>query len=417
MNIQNRLLNLLVCLLVALPAMAVSPQDAVDRFVAGPGVDPDRTAVLIRELSTGKTLGAWNETLPLIPASIQKSVTTATLLGMLGKDWRFETDICVDGDVRHGVLDGNLIIVGSGDPTVNSAKQPSSPDIIGEVVSALRKLGIDSIAGGVIVDGEVFAGEPVPSSWLSGDLPHSYGTGVHGFNFQNNASGKRSVADPASVFLSRLKGALRSGGIRMGGVPVRQGDRKRIFTHRSATLDEIMRSCMMRSDNLYAEALFRTIPVAKKERSTFASAAKIETDYWRKRKTDLDGVEIIDGSGLSRSNRTTARFMSQMLRKMSGDPYYASFFPLAGCEGTLKNLLAGTPLQEYVAMKTGSMSGIQCYAGYMLDEDYAPTHSIVVIVNGMRGSRASVRQGVERMLLSIFSPQQDEPENDRQDNE
>ena len=111
----------------------------------------------------------------------------------------------------------------------------------------------------------------------------------------------------------------------------------------------------------------------------------------------MSGVVFADGSGLSRANRTTARFMTDVLALKSHDPYYASFFPLAGREGTLRNLLAGTPLEEYVAMKTGSMSGIQCY------DDYIPTHSIVIIVNGMRGSRAEVRRGVERMLLSIFS--------------
>jgi len=158
----------------------------------------------------------------------------------------------------------------------------------------------------------------------------------------------------------------------------------------------------MRSDNLYAEALLRTIPLSEGETSTPERAAEMEFDFWKKRKADMGGVAIVDGSGLSRANRTTASFMSDVLEEMSPDAYYASFFPLAGREGTLKNFLCGTHLEEYVALKTGSMSGIQCYAGYKLDDDYVPTHSIVVIVNGMKGARGNVRAGVEKILLSIF---------------
>lgn len=54
-------------------------------------------------------------------------------------------------------------------------------------------------------------------------------------------------------------------------------------------------------------------------------------------------------------------------------------------------------------MKTGSMKGIQCYAGYKLDDDYAPTHIIVVIMNEMT-NRSSAREGLKKALLEIFIP-------------
>ena len=125
----------------------------------------------------------------------------------------------------------------------------------------------------------------------------------------------------------------------------------------------------------------------------------------------MEGVEIIDGSGLSRQNRVTAEFMNGILTQMSGDATYASFFPLAGQEGTLKKFLAETPLDSYIAMKTGSMKGIQCYAGYKLDEDYVPTHSVVIIMNDIVGKRDRLRKAAENMLLDIFinEPKQVEP--------
>ena len=118
-------------------------------------------------------------------------------------------------------------------------------------------------------------------------------------------------------------------------------------------------------------------------------------------------MTIADGSGLSRRNRVTARFMTDVLADKSGDPWYASFFPLAGEEGTLRNFLARTPLSGYVAMKTGSMSGIQCYAGYLLDENYVPTHTIVVILNSLPKGRDAARKEIERFLLTTFASDND----------
>ena len=117
----------------------------------------------------------------------------------------------------------------------------------------------------------------------------------------------------------------------------------------------------------------------------------------------LDGVTIIDGSGLSRSNRVTADFMTSVLTSMADNEVYASFFPLAGQEGTLKSFLANTPLDSYIAMKTGSMKGIQCYAGYLLDENYAPTHTVVIIMNDINGSRDRAKKAAQEMLLGIFA--------------
>ena len=116
----------------------------------------------------------------------------------------------------------------------------------------------------------------------------------------------------------------------------------------------------------------------------------------------MHGVRILDGSGLSRSDRLTAHFLAHVLRHCGTDPYYASFFPLAGAEGTLRSFLKGTRLETYVALKTGSLHDVQAYAGYRLDDEYAPTHVVVVIANGFRGGRQSLRRAVSNLLLSYL---------------
>ena len=159
---------------------------------------------------------------------------------------------------------------------------------------------------------------------------------------------------------------------------------------------------MRRSDNMFAESLLRTYSLARKHKGSTAEGARLEMDYWRKKGVDSEGVNVVDGSGLSRSNRLTAKFLGEVLAQMADNVDYVSYFPLAGQEGTLRNFLKDSELDSYIAMKTGSMNGIQCYAGYKLDEDYAPTHVVVVMVNNMTSARSNLRKEVATMLLEIF---------------
>lgn len=404
---------LLIIALIACWAdsMAQDANPVVERFVKASGIKPASVAVMITDLSDNKVIGSHNISTPLIPASIMKSVTTAALLNKVGPNYRYHTGIFIDGPLDMSILRGNLVIVGACDPSVNSMSEPYGQNIIEEITDALRLAGINKIEGKIIIDESEFAGSPRPDSWMAADFRESYGTGIHAFNFENNARGGRSVENPSSVFISRLKSALAKEMISIDEKDLGIGKRTQIFDHVSPPIDEIMRSCMMRSDNMFAEAMLRTYGKLEGKDGSTPSAANREYAFWVERKMPMEGVEIIDGSGLSRQNRVTAEFMNGILTQMSGDATYASFFPLAGQEGTLKKFLAETPLDSYIAMKTGSMKGIQCYAGYKLDEDYVPTHSVVIIMNDIVGKRDRVRKAAENMLLDIFinEPKQVEP--------
>ena len=392
---------LLALLLASVVAAYGDAPGSVTDFASSAAINAPKAAVLIVDLKTGNVIGEHNADRPLIPASIMKAVTTATLLDKTGPQFEYITPVYITGKLEGDRLDGNLLIEASGDPTINSSHDPGSTDFVAEIVGAVADLGIKTITGRIIIDEGKFPGAAVNPTWQSGDLPHYYGTGTHGFNFQDNASGKNSVKDPAGVFAARLRSALSAAGISVGNEEVKCHGKKLIGQHRSATIDEIMRSCMMRSDNQYAESMLRLVGLEYGGEGSVAEGAKEELKYWKNRRAALDSVAIYDGSGLSRSNRVTARFMGDVLRHMAKNPYYASFFPLAGQEGTLKKFLAGTSLEGYIAMKTGSMKGIQCYAGYKLDDDYVPTHLVVVMLNDM-ADRAKARAEVEKMLLRIF---------------
>ena len=409
MNFQYRpylkqTLLLLALLLVPALASALSPQEAVARFISTPRLPQGSMAVLVSELPTGKIIASHNAETPLVPASIMKCISLASLSEVAELDLPLTTPIFIDGEIDdEGILHGNIVVVGQGDPSVNSRIWPIGEEITEEILQALRAAGVKGVEGGIVVNEDFLAGPSIPASWASGDLPHSYGTGSHAFNYANNSVGKSSVKDPAAAFRADLRRRLNGAGISVGDTPVKGSERRPLLVHSSPELKEILRSCMMRSDNLYAETSLRLFGKAEGGDGSTSDAARRETNFWKSRNTPMEGVTIVDGSGLSRSNRLTPRFMESVLRQKSDDVEYASFFPLAGQEGTLKKFLVGTPLDSYIALKTGSMNGIQCYAGYKLDDNFAPTHVVIIMVNDFRCDRAYLRSHIEKMLLEIFS--------------
>ncbi|MDE6811108.1 MAG: D-alanyl-D-alanine carboxypeptidase [Muribaculaceae bacterium] len=393
----------LLLLLGPLAIFAITPQEAVNRFADTPRMPKGSMAVIVSELPKGRVIASYNTDMPLTPASIMKSVTLASASEIMDVEKEMITPVIIDGPVNGGVLQGNLLIEGVGDPSVNTTKWPKSEDITTEIITALKREGITSIAGNIIIDESYLSGSPIPPDWAQGDLGTYYGTGNHAFNYRDNAQGKSSVKDPGAVFIRDLTAAMSKTGINVEGATIEGGKRKTILHHKSAPLKEIMRSCMMRSDNMFAESMLRQFGKESGMDGSTPKAASEEMKFWRNRRAPMEGVVIIDGSGLSRKNKVTANFMESVLRSKRNDVEYVSFFPLAGQEGTLRNFLKDTPLDAYIAMKTGSMRGIQCYAGYKLDEDFAPTHVVVVIVNDFTCDRAYLRQGIERLLLDIFS--------------
>lgn len=372
-------------------------------FRNGRGISPVRSAVLVRSLKIDSVLLRVNDSVPLVPASILKCITTASLMNRVSVDDRYETKVYLTGMVSDSTLNGNVVVEGVGDPTVDSRHVKNAAEICSEIADGLRARGIDSIRGRIIVRQELWSGPAQPPTWAAADLAHYYGTGSYGFNFEDNASGDRSVADPAARFISRLTTTLRAKDIKIGGEELDPWWKSLLLTHQSPPMDEVMRSCMVRSDNQYAEALLRTFAVKNGDKGNTEQGARKEMQLWQRKGAPMQGVEIFDGSGLSRRNRVTAVFMESVLRTMSDNPYYASFFPIAGEEGTLKKYLKDTPLKGYIALKTGSMNGIQCYAGYKLDEDYNPTHTIVVMLNDMK-SRTEARETLKKVLLELFVP-------------
>lgn len=381
------------------------------RAVAGQSVisfPKDRSAtvaVIVRDLATGEDLVSQNPHTSMLPASTMKCLTTAAAVEVGIDTLHIEAQAFIRGDVdADGVLRGNLVVRGNGDPTIESDQFPSNPSFIAMIVDSVKGLGIKEIEGIIEVDNSNFPDDGPCDRWELSDLRYEYGAGLYSLNYKNNAVGSRAMQNPPDKFAEALDNRLMDIGIAVGWdeLDVAKAPLRQICTHQSPVGSEIMHNLMIRSDNLFAEGILRSLAPGE----SLEAAVKREREILGNKGVNLDVTEIYDGSGLARNNRVTAAVMADLLQTMAyeqgGEIAYSSLFPRVGKEGTVKSLLEKSPLVGQLALKSGSMNGVHCYAGYKLDNQGRPTHVVVILVNNFHCKRANVRTAIENFLKKTF---------------
>ena len=137
----------------------------------------------------GNVLCSHNASQRLTPASNLKLVTTGTALHAFGPDYRFPTELGYTGEIRNGVLVGDVYIIGHGDPTIG-AKDSIATDT-GRLFrlwkSFLNKAGIRAIDGRIVGHGAAYEGNLEHRSWSYDDLGTYYGSGSNALCFYQNA--------------------------------------------------------------------------------------------------------------------------------------------------------------------------------------------------------------------------------------
>ncbi|WP_432798114.1 D-alanyl-D-alanine carboxypeptidase/D-alanyl-D-alanine endopeptidase [Poriferisphaera sp. WC338] len=142
-----------------------------------------------------------------MPASNMKVFTSAAVLDTLGEDYRYETRVDSLGTVRNGALNGDLIIVGSGDPSLGAwhpDDKSGSARLFAKWAREVRKAGITRVHGRIIGDGRIFTKEYYNGDWVISDVPYWYAAGTSGLAIEENAfrvyiSPGRKEGDPAKL--------------------------------------------------------------------------------------------------------------------------------------------------------------------------------------------------------------------------
>ena len=178
--------TLLVTLASAWQLHADTAQEAVDKFVANSSLRYASVGVTVIDLDSAKTIASYRPEQANITASTMKTVVSSAALGMLGPHFRFETPVYLDGTVEDGHFKGNIVIRGTGDPTLGSVFLPCQANIVDEIVAALRARGITWVEGAVIGDDSLYAYPFFDEAWDVGDLAYDYGAAVHGLSYHDN---------------------------------------------------------------------------------------------------------------------------------------------------------------------------------------------------------------------------------------
>ncbi|MEL7161175.1 MAG: D-alanyl-D-alanine carboxypeptidase/D-alanyl-D-alanine-endopeptidase [Bacteroidota bacterium] len=157
---------------------------ALDEALAGAVISVD-----VIDVANGQRLAYHQPGIACIPASTQKLLTTAYALERLGPDHRFETRLMATGEIVAGVLEGNLYVIGGGDPSLGSPYLDGVPGlnaILDRWVTAVRKAGITQINGRVVGDGSYYGTDAAAPGWPWSDLGNYYGSGAYGLNLHEN---------------------------------------------------------------------------------------------------------------------------------------------------------------------------------------------------------------------------------------
>jgi D-alanyl-D-alanine carboxypeptidase/D-alanyl-D-alanine-endopeptidase (penicillin-binding protein 4) len=167
------------------PSRSVAPpltelRHDIDAILSAPALQDGHWGILIRSLGPdGSTLYALNDRKLMMPASSLKIVTLAAAGERLGWDFRYETRLVTDGPLRDHTLEGNLVVVGSGDPSLDRATLDSWAE-------QLRQLGVEKIEGGVMADSRAFGDPGLGFGWSWDDLPYYYAAPIAAAQFHEN---------------------------------------------------------------------------------------------------------------------------------------------------------------------------------------------------------------------------------------
>ena len=145
-------------------------------------------SLYVVDSKTGKVIFDKNSQMGLAPASCLKVVTSAAAFELLGKDYRYKTDIGYDGSIEDGKLNGNLFIKALGDPTLGSWRWYATKEdtIRQKLISILQEKKITTITGDLIIDDSRWETQATPRGWTWDDIGNYYGAGARGLNWHEN---------------------------------------------------------------------------------------------------------------------------------------------------------------------------------------------------------------------------------------
>ncbi len=347
--------------------------------------------LVIVDPASGDTLFRHNGEKLFMPASNMKILTGATALTQLGADFRFRTRVATAGTISDGVLAGDLVVFGRGDPSFSDAMRGDFRKAFLEMADSLAAHGVRRIAGTLRKGGDAFSDDQYGFGWEFDDADAPYGAGVdelytnEGFTKirRLNARGDSVTAEVAihdhvAYFFAALREGLAARGITIAGstdivAPATDADAPvTLFTLVSPPLREILKAVEKPSQNQIAEILFKTLGLERTGVGTADSGRRVVERQLAAWGAAPDGYAVRDGSGLSRHDYVSPETLVRVLDAMRRSPDFAVWYdalPIGGVDGTIASRMKGTPAERNVHAKTGTVDKARSLSGYVTTAD------------------------------------------------
>lgn len=414
-------------LLFPLIALAQLPAPVVDELNRQ-RLDPSGLSIWIHPLDSDAPLLAHNADTPRNPASTIKLLTTYAGLELLGPQYSWRTEAYPVGNLRDGVLNGDLVLKGHGDPFL-------TPEAFWTLLRGLRDRGLRDIAGDLVLDRSFLAPPVIDPGAFDGEPHRAYNAlpdallinfQAIGFTLRPETDGVRIVANPAPVNLhidNRLR--LVSGGCRLDqlnltidgtgigfagpyanacgetvlhrvvlppqqllygvfrdlwqdlGGTLRGGLREDqapvgatpLYVRQSPTLGELIRGMNKYSNNVMTRMLLLSLGAEfDGPPGTEAKGSAIIERWLNQQGLAMPELVLDNGAGLSRATRISARSLGQLLRRAAASrfaPELQASLPLLGIDGTVSRRFRDHPLTGRARLKTGTLNDVRAVAGYL----------------------------------------------------
>lgn len=370
----------------------------------------------------GRVILSRNADEPMAPASTMKLATAIAALDVLGADATLTTRFVTNGQIRNGVLDGDLWVVGGGDPLLTTKGYTAAFDDPDQhwtdfsvVIQGLRDLGVKRITGSVIGDDSRYDQVRWVSTWpqryqiggtvapLSALLVNDGSTGFT--ETLDAANTNRRAGDPPLLFAQTLRTGLVQRGVEVNGpaaAGVAPADAREIGSVASEPVRRLVAEMITDSDNTTAELLTKEIGLAVSGQGTTAAGVAAIRASLQRQGFDISSLIMNDGSGLDTGDRMSCTLLLELAEHVSEDPLIAEALPVGGRTGTLRKRMLSVPSTGKVRAKTGTLNGINTLAGFV-DTTQGSTLTFAFMHAGNDVRTTGVADGVTDRLVPYAS--------------
>jgi D-alanyl-D-alanine carboxypeptidase/D-alanyl-D-alanine-endopeptidase (penicillin-binding protein 4) len=410
-------------------AVAANLPPPVTEALKRAGIPPGSVGVVIQQTQARQPVVSQNARQAMNPASTMKLLTTLVGLETLGPAYRWKTEAYLDGKLENGVLQGNLVFKGYGDPKLTI-------ESFWMWLRELRQRGLREIRGDLVLDRSFFEPLNYDPAAFDNDPARAYNVGSNALLLNFNAFHLRLIPNGGTTtallepelpgytlknrittsaklpchgedaYKSRLEGTNI---ILEGAIPAGCGEQEDYFsllphgdyffalfnalwkelggslhgklrdgsapsnqtpfgTRFSPPLSEVIRDINKFSNNTMARQLFLTLGAAEGIPGNAHAGTSAILQWLKKQHLEFPELVLENGTGLSRTERISPQHLADVLQRAAHSPFSAELeasLPILGMDGTVKKRFRGTEIAGHAHLKTGTLEGVKSIAGYV----------------------------------------------------